>query len=102
MKSLGYHKRAKIGRKNLPLEAECSINYVLINSDKEFDEIEMSKEFEEDIAMQEISENSAKLPLENFPKFRPKLVIEVLKKLDREGLDTLAIVAIEYSRKLKE
>ena len=64
--------------------------------------IEMFKEFEENHAMLDISENFVELPSENYPKFRPKIVKELLEKLDQEGLDKLAAVAIESSKEEKE
>lgn len=75
---------------NLQLEVDCSVDYVLIDSDKEYGELEVSEEFEENPDMQDIGENTAEFPSEDYPEFRLKIVKEVIEKLDQEGLDTLA------------
>ena len=48
--------------------------------------------------MKDIGENSIEFPSEDYPEFRPKIVKEVIEKLDQEGLDTLAIVATKSNR----
>ncbi len=75
---------------------------MLIDSDKESSDIKMSEEFEENPTMKDVSENSIELPSEDYPEFGPKIVKEVLEKLDQEGLDTLAAAAIENSKEEKE
>ena len=83
-------------------EAKCSINYVLIDIDKESDELKMFEEFEENPSMQDISENSVELPSEDYLEFRPKIVKDVLEKLDQEGFDTLVAIAKESNKEEKK
>ena len=80
-------------------EVDLSVNYVLVDIDKESNKLEASDKFVESPIIKDTGENLEDLPFKNYLEFRQEIVEEVMEKCNQDGLDTLATIAGESSKK---